>query len=226
MSTIRKACANCTISKRKCIIQKPKCARCSQKNLDCVYDLEPLNAPPRVSEKLLTFGFNVSNLDIMGFCIIKASKLLAPDIDPAICAPGHNNALEVIRLGFCTAPDLIRASKPATFVHPKLQLLGTYNHFMALVEKEPNGPSCESLTRLISIDIKNMPLKEVLTALQALLVHFAASISSFLLIQQEEIDNALSTLSEWTQALLKCVDDGIPKSQSSWQDWLLGESKL
>lgn len=226
MSTLRKACANCTTSKRKCAVQKPKCVRCSQKNLECVYDLEPLNAPPTESRKLFTFGFNLSNWNTLGVCIMKTLKLRAPDIDPAICAPGHDSALEITRLGFDTVPEHIRARKPASFVHPKLQLPGIYNHFTALVRKEGKGVSCESFKRLIQIDIKTVSSKEALTALQALLVHLAASIFSSFPTEQEEAEKSLSILSEWTQTLLACVDAGMPKSQSPWQDWLLGESKL
>jgi len=226
MSTLRKACANCTTSKRKCVVQKPKCARCSQKNLKCVYDLEPLNAPPTESEKLHNFGFNLSNCDSLGLCILKTLKLRAPDIDPAICAPGHDNALEITSLGFDTVPELIRARKPASFVHPKLQLPGIYNHFTALVEEKAKGVGCESFKRLIQIDIKTVSPKEVLTAFQALLVHLAASIFSSFPAEQKEADKSLTILSEWTQTLLACIDAGMPKSQSPWQDWLLGESKL
>jgi hypothetical protein len=157
---------------------------------------------------------------------MKTLKLLAPNIDPAICAPGHGSALEITRLGFNTVPELIRARKPASFVHPKLQLPGIYNHFTALVEKEAKGVSCESFKRLIQIDIKTVSPKEALTALQALLVHLAASIFSSFPTEQEEADKSLSILSKWTQTLLACVDAGMPKSQSAWQDWLLGESKL
>jgi hypothetical protein len=226
MSTLRKACTNCTTSKRKCVVQKPKCTRCSQKNLECVYDLEPLNAPPTESEKILTFGFNPSNCDSLGVCIIRTLKHRAPDTDPAICTPGCNNALEITRLGFDTVPELIRAKKPALFVHPKLQLPSIYNHFTGLVEKDAKGVSCESFKRLIQINIKTVSPIETLTALQALVVHLAASSFSSFPNEQEEAEKARRILCDWTQALLACVDAGMPKSQSLWQDWLLGESKL
>jgi hypothetical protein len=190
-----------------------------------VYDLEPLNTPPTEFEKVHTFGFNLSNYNALGVCIIRTLQLRASGADPAICAPGHENVLEVIRLGFDAVPGLIRARKPASFAHPKLQLLGIYNHFTALVEKEAKGVSCESFKHLIQIDIKTVSPKEALTALQALLVHLAASVFSSCPVEQEEADKSLSILSEWTQTLLACVDAGMPKNQSPWQDWLLGESK-
>ena len=141
------------------MVQRPKCARCSQKNLECVYDLEPLNAPPTESEKLLAFGFNLSNCQSLGICLIRTLKLGAPDIDPVICAPGRENPLEITRLGFDTVPELIRATKPASFVHPKLQLPGIYNHFAVLMEQEGKGVSYDSFKRLTKIDIKTVPPK-------------------------------------------------------------------
>jgi hypothetical protein len=39
---IRKACQTCTRRKRKCVIELPKCRRCQDKGLACVYDCEPL----------------------------------------------------------------------------------------------------------------------------------------------------------------------------------------
>jgi hypothetical protein len=228
MSTLRKACTNCTTSKRKCVVQKPKCTRCSQKNLECVYDLEPLHTPPTESEKLHAFGFNLLNNDTLGVCIMRNLKHHPSEIDPAIVDPRRNdNCLEVTRLGFGTVPELIRLRKPALFVHPKLELPSVCNHFTALVEKEERGVSSGSFKRLIQLDIRTVSLREVLTALQALLVHLAASVFSADSAEQEQADQYLVTfLSEWTQTLLTHVDAGMPKSQSLWQDWLLGESEL
>ena len=226
MSTLRKACANCTTSKRKCVVQNPKCARCSQKNLECVYDLEPLNAAPTEYEKLLSFGFNLSNCNSLGVCILRILKLGASNTDPAIRGRGHDNALEITRLGFGTVPEQIRAGKPALFVHPNILLPGIHNHFTVLLQEREKGVLCENFKRLIHIDIKTVSLKEALTALQALLVHLAASIFSSYPTEQEEADRSISILSEWTQNILACVDAGMPKGQSPWQDWLLGESKL
>src|SRR3954447_10530673 len=100
MLSRRKACTNCTTLKRKCVIQKPKCTRCSQKNLECLYDLEPLDAPPTPYEKLHGFGFNPSKWDSPGVCIIRTLKLRSSGTDPAIRTPHYGRAFEIIRLGF------------------------------------------------------------------------------------------------------------------------------
>ena len=226
MSSLRKACANCTRSKRRCVVQKPKCIRCSRKNLRCVYDLEPLRAPPTESEKLLAFGFDRTSWGPLGLCIMKALEFRVADMDPAVCIPGHNRPLEITRIGFDTVPEIIRAGKPASFVHPKLRFAGVNNHFTTLVQNEPRGVGSENFKHLIRIDITTITLKEALTALQALLVHLAASFFSPVADERVVADATHNILFEWMQALLKCVDAGIPKTHSAWQDWLLGESKL
>jgi hypothetical protein len=226
MSTLRKACARCTASKRKCIVQKPKCARCLQKNLDCVYDLEPLEAPVARLDKLLTFGINPSRWGPFGICIINNVRARSSDLDPAVCLPGQSRVLEIVRLGFVTVPDLVRAKKPAVFVHPKLQLAGVDNHFTALVDDKAPGVFCESFKRLFEVEVQAASLGEALTALQAALVHIAGSIFSPCAAEQAEAQKWFEMIPDWTKALLACVDAGLPKRQSPWQDWLLGESKL
>jgi hypothetical protein len=227
MKTLRKACRKCTTSKRKCVVQKPKCIRCLQKNFDCVYDLEPLTTPLTESEILFEYGVNLSTCHLEGICIMKRTfELQAPDIDPAICTPGRDKTIELTRIGFDTVPDCIRFKKPATFVHPKLQLPGVYNHFTALLEKHEEGVDCENFKYLVQIDFETLSLREALTALQAFLVHLAASIFSSIPIRQEEGGTFFHILYDWTKALLANVDAGMPKSQTLWQDWLLAESKL
>lgn len=44
MLVLRKACRNCTRSKRRCVVGLPKCERCRIRNLACGYDREPLVA--------------------------------------------------------------------------------------------------------------------------------------------------------------------------------------
>lgn len=40
--SLRKNCSSCTVAKRRCTIQLPKCQRCRNRQIECVYDLEPL----------------------------------------------------------------------------------------------------------------------------------------------------------------------------------------
>ncbi|TVY26488.1 NmrA-like family domain-containing protein [Lachnellula hyalina] len=227
MTTLRKACGNCTASKRKCIIQLPQCTRCTQKGLECRYDLEPLSAPTGQAGQFPDFSFNPSNCDSPGYCIMKTLKFRASDIDPAICRPGHEDAFEVLRLGFRSVPVLARAGKPAVFLHPKLEY-SIDKHFAGLGEMGDGGVCCESFKRLVEMDVKTVPVKEALAALQALLVYLA----TFFFSSQTEQENEnagrfLTVLSEWTQALLAAAPNATKmprKAQSPWQEWLLGES--
>ncbi|KAJ5726030.1 uncharacterized protein N7483_007387 [Penicillium malachiteum] len=220
---LRKACTNCTTSKRKCVVEKPKCTRCAQRNLECVYDLEPLKTPPTNAERLVALGFDPLSAQSVGVCIINTVTLQGPHIDPAICAPGLDRTVHITRIGFGTAPGLIRAGKPASFVHPKLNMQGVYNHFAALIEGKTIGVHSEGFKQLIRLERKRLCLKEALTAVQVLLVHLEASAFSSSRAERDDADRSLVLLSEWTQALFGLVDTRLPKG-SPWQDWLLGES--
>ncbi|KAF2673845.1 hypothetical protein BT63DRAFT_167793 [Microthyrium microscopicum] len=224
MPTLRKACTNCTTSKRKCVVRNPKCVRCSEKNLECVYDLDPLLTPPTKNERLLAFGFHPSSHKTLGRCILRNIQLRAPGCDPTISVPGGKHILDMVRLGFGTVPELLKRVKPASFVHPKLQISNKINPIATLVEQGAWGVCSQSFMRLKQTDIKMVSATEALTALQALLVHLAESLFSTCPGEQEQADQSLTLLSDWTQNLLALVDIGMPQCQSSWQNWLLAES--
>jgi len=189
-----------------------------------MYDLEPLNAPTGQAEILPIHIFNPSNCDSPGYCVMKTLEFRASDIDPAICRPGHEDALDIIRLGYQSVPGLVRAEKPAVFVHPKLQLHGNYNHLTAIGEIGQCGVSCESFKRLIQTDVKTVPIEEALTALQALLVCLAKYLFSSGQAEQANAEKFLGVLSEWTQTLLASAQTRMPRNKSLWQEWLFGES--
>jgi hypothetical protein len=212
MAILRKACRRCTTSKRKCVVQLPKCTRCAQKGFECKYDLDHLNAP--VSSQ-------PSGYDTPGYCVIKTIESLTLNVDPAICAPGHEDALQTIRLGYHSVPNLVRAGKPAIFVHPDLQLDGSYDHFAAF---ENGSMSYEKLEHLTQIDVKTLPVKDALSAHQALLVYLATFLFSSEEAEQTSAESFLGLLSEWTQILLESAKTRMPRNQSPWQDWLFGES--
>jgi hypothetical protein len=189
-----------------------------------MYDLEALNPPIGQPEKLPKFSFNPSNCVSLGYCIMRTLKFRASNIDLAICRPGYEDALEVIRLGYQSVPDLVRAGKPAVFVHPKLQLHSNYNHFAAFEEIGKGGVSCESFKRLVQIDVRTVPIKEALVALQTLLVYLATFLFSSSEPEQTTAEKYLNILSEWTQTLSASAQTRIPRNQSPWQEWLFGES--
>ncbi|KAL5337637.1 hypothetical protein BJX70DRAFT_227733 [Aspergillus crustosus] len=218
MAILRKACRNCTASKRKCVVQLPKCTRCAQRGLECMYDLEPLSTPIAQREAP-NFSWNPSVCDTPGYCLMKSVGERPSSIDPAICGPGHRDALEVLRLGFQPIPDFVRAGKPALFVHPKLQMHGDHNYLTEFM-RCGGDVSYESLRRLIALEVNVVPVKEALTALQTLLIHLA----TLALGGQVEMADYITLLSKWTQSLLASAQSKMPRDQSAWQDWLFGES--
>ncbi|PCG99276.1 Hypothetical protein PENO1_050500 [Penicillium occitanis (nom. inval.)] len=225
MSVLRKACRQCTVSKRKCIVQLPKCSRCTQKGLACTYDLEPINAPTGKLEVAPQLSFNPSNCDTPGYCVFKTLRLRPDDVDPAICRPGHEDAFELVRLGFQTVPGMLKAEKPAVFVHPKLKMRHySYDH-VAIFRKMGNEAVNErNFKNLLHLNIKTVPMEEALTAVQALLIYFANFL--FAPSEGEQFDTVqyLNTLFAWTQALFPSAQNEMPRDQSPWQEWLFAES--
>ncbi|RDW93599.1 Zn(II)2Cys6 transcription factor domain-containing protein [Aspergillus mulundensis] len=218
MASLRKACRNCTASKRKCVIQVPKCTRCAQRGLQCTYDLEPLSAPVAQLRETPQLSWNPSASEAPGYCLIRRVETRPSNIDPAICSPGHESALEVLRLGYQSIPSQLRSGKPALFVHSKLQLHGNRNHLDPLV-KSKTGIDYEDFMRLVGLNIEALPIKEALTALQALTVHLAT-----LALDGRNVQGFLDLLVEWAQALLASAQTQMPPEQSPWQTWLFGES--
>ncbi|KAL4780032.1 hypothetical protein BJX76DRAFT_364685 [Aspergillus varians] len=219
MASLRKACRNCTSSKRKCVVQLPKCTRCAQRGLECMYDLEPLSMPIVQPTKPPKLSWNPSVCDTPGYCFMKRVRTMLSNVDPAVCDPGNADNLETFRLGYQPVPGLVKAGKPAIFVHPKLNMHGDYNHFDALW-KTGNGVSYESFKRLVELNPTVVPIREGLTALQALLIH----LESFASNGRMKVENFLNLLLEWTQALLASAQSRMPPGQSPWQAWLFGES--
>ena len=224
MATLRKTCENCTSAKRKCIVQLPKCARCTQRGLECRYDLEPLNTRAGLPEELPNFSWNPSNCDTSGYCVLKPLRFREPGLDPLICTPGHRDTLEFIQEGFLSGLNLVGAGKPTMFVHPGLQVQSGYNHLAALSWMGNGGMNCERLQRLVHMDVTTVPVTEGLTALQLLLFCLAALISSPDLSERTYADGCLDVLSKWTQTILTSVQAWKRRDLSPWQEWLFGES--
>lgn len=224
MGVLRKACRNCTSAKRKCVVQLPKCARCVHKGLTCTYDLEHLNAPTGPAEETPNLSFNPSNCDSPGYCVFKTLTIRPSSIDPAVCRPGHTDAFELIRLGFQSVPEFIKAENPAVFVHPKLKTHSDcYDHIAVFREAGVFAVKEQNLDSLLQLDIKTVPMEEALTAVQALLIYLATFLFSTG-SGQSHTEKYLNILFEWTQIIFPSAQNKIPRGQSPWQEWLYGES--
>ena len=222
MTTLRQACNNCTVSKRKCIVLLPKCARCAQRGLACVYNLEHLNAPSGHPEEV--YG-SQAGLYPHGYCLLKTVASCGSAADPAISKPGQSHTLELVRRGYQAVPNLLRAGKPAIFVHPKFRAHSdARNHLDVFATQGESGVIYEDYQRLVQLDAKTLPMHEALTALQALLIYMGTFILSPSRVERDSAEESFIVLSEWTQNLLESVQRWIPRHQSSWQAWILGES--
>ncbi|KAF2652026.1 hypothetical protein K491DRAFT_605654 [Lophiostoma macrostomum CBS 122681] len=226
MPTLRKACRQCTSAKARCIIQTPQCKRCALRGLSCTYDLSPLTASCCPPDQPL------APKDTPGHCILRVLKVRG-GIDPAICDPGQEKAIEIIRLGYQSIPQKLREGSPALCVHPKLHTHGAYNHTSAftdhaLADTAQNGDGClgyEGFRRLLGVGFEDMDIYEQLTAVQALIVYIAIFHFPHGPPQEPDSGTALTTLSSWTAHLLSLTSNihSYPTT-SPWQSWLLAES--
>ncbi|KAJ0422393.1 hypothetical protein BJY00DRAFT_73995 [Aspergillus carlsbadensis] len=220
MTILRKACQNCTLSKRKCVVQLPRCTRCVERGLECTYDLEPLKAATVQDRQSPNMTFNTMVCETPGYCFMKSVNILSPHIDPAICGTGNTDNLELLRLGYQCVPDLLSLGKPALFVHPRLQLQGNSDHMAALMEARQDSLDHEIFERFIQLEVKRLSIIENLTGLQLLLVYGA-----FLFpVQQINTQAFLKVIYEWAQTLLESAQTRMPRDRSPWQTWLFGES--
>lgn len=223
MATVRKACRNCTSSKRKCTVQVPQCDRCSKKGLQCVYDLEPLSASAvdlKKASKIVSSTFNSIE---SGYCVIKTLTSLSSS-NTVICKHEETFVLDMMRIVVQSVHDLLWKCKPALFIHPWLQIQGNYNHYAVLTENQIGGVNHPSFHRLLKLDIKTVPILEALTAVQAFLIHMTTSLFSPDSMEQANAENYNNTLSVWTQVLFTEAQPRLPQDLSPWQRWLFGES--
>lgn len=224
MGSLRRACRSCTAAKRKCVVQTPSCARCIQKGIKCSYDLEHINAPTGDSDVFPSLTYNPSNCDTPGYCILKPLQFRGETIDPAVCAPGHNDNLVILRAIYFSIPDLLRDEKPAVFIHPKLHLQDSYNHCAVFQESRSNEQMYEDSGRLSRVDFKDMSTYEMLTALQALVLYTSNFLFSSNPLHQECAERCIDDLTAHTQNLLHSARTSNRGKQSPWQQWLFGES--
>jgi hypothetical protein len=120
---------------------------------------------------------------------------------------------------------MLKADKPATFVHPRLKMRQHCYDHVAIFREIGNAAINErNFNDLLQLDIKAVPMEEVLTAVQALLIYLAAFL--FAPNEGEQLDpvQLTNTLFAWTQALFPSAQNQMPRDQSPWQEWLFAES--
>lgn len=170
-------------------------------------------------------SFNPSSCDSPGYCVFKTLQMRPGDVDPAVCQPGHEDAFELVRLGFQSVPETLKADKPAVFVHPKLKWRNQgYDHLTKFRTTGNAAVNEQNMTNLLRLNIKTVPREEALTAVQALLVYIATLVFNPNISEQPDSYRYMNTLSEWTQTLFPSTEDEMPRGPSPWQEWLFAES--
>jgi hypothetical protein len=217
MATLRKSCRACSSSKRHCTVQLPSCARCVQKGLTCTYDLQPLSgadSEDKCSASLLLTGIG---FDTTGYCLLNRAeaynKHFGNGVDPSFCPPGHKEAQEIIQQCFMHVPEMVTSLRPATFIHPKLQIKADRS-YLSLIRSPVD----------VNIDISAVSLEEGLTALQTLLVFTAPLLVSEQPVKQEGAEPWLRVAEIWAQHLLNTASVDVLGARTPWQQWLLAET--
>ena len=121
-NSLRKACRQCTVAKRRCVIRFPYCERCSKKGLDCRYELEPLTKSPGFVHKP-----NQVLDDLPGkspiHCLL--NRDLESDHQTAplfLCSkPNVREGIEYVVSTLSSIPRQVLNNKPSVFIHPRIR---------------------------------------------------------------------------------------------------------
>lgn len=228
MATLRKSCHGCAKSKRHCTVQLPSCARCVQRGLTCTYDLQPFSGAEldtKCSANLLLKGIG---FDTTGYCVLDRAeaynKHFGSDVDPSYCPPGHEEAQQLIRHCYLNIPDMIASQRPATFVHPKLQMRAGRSYLSLARGPLNSAMTLLHLQTLAEVDVGAVPLEEELTALQVLLIFTAPMLVSEQRAKRDIAEPWLKVAEVWAQHLLTTVSVDMLKDRTPWQQWLFAES--
>ena len=212
---LRKACRNCTKSKRKCSVQLPSCTRCNKKRLVCSYDLEPLSSS---KSQISTPDQSVS------LCYIsRASSLNTHRTYSSIDIQLEYGHVHYVIWVLQQTPCLVITNKISALVHPKLQFRGFHNHvshITDLLEKAEN----QHFQNLLSLDVDDVPLHDAITALQSLILYLITYLFSTDPTVQTSAESHLHLLPDWASKLWTTAAHRIPANLSPHQSWLLGET--
>ena len=215
-NVLRKACRNCTRSKRRCSVQLPSCTRCTNKGLACEYDLEPLSTRRESTESTATHTAELCFLDLV-------SSLSTQRTYSTISIPMGQSQIRYVIWLLRQTPGLVNAGEVSALVHPKLQFRGDRN-YLARIAKMLERSESQEFHELLAVDIGNIPLGDAITAIQALvlyLIQFLFDVDSRV---QASTESHLWLLRQWVGILWTSAWTRVPTGLSPWQAWLLGET--
>lgn len=215
-ATLRKACRNCTKSKRKCSVQLPRCIRCTKKRLACSYDLEPLSTNLESEDLVEKQAPELCYLEL-------ASSLHTQRTYSAINIRIEWSHIHYVIWVLQQTPDLVQAGNVSALVHPKLHFRGNHN-YLAHVAEMLEKPHNQHFSDLLAVDIDHVPLEDAITAIQALILYLIRFLFSTTPSIQEHAESHLWLLPHWAGKLWTSAWCRIPAGLSPWQAWLLGET--
>jgi hypothetical protein len=250
---LRRACISCTKAKRKCLIGLPECARCRQRDLECVYENEPLvsdsrDAPylvKRSTPRRATLCKNNGIYDpeilryisaqhmsnkIQAFCLKEElsahnRSLMSTAVEIPVTTD-MKNTLYVIGELYCIE-GLAHRKMPTPFIHPELRLWGSkaplYSGMVDRYLKSCGPNRMEFISSLALLEVNNCPLMDLVAAAQVLILFLI----EHAFVQEQDssfVPRLLDLLAKWRGLLWSSARARMPLDLSRWHSWILGET--
>ncbi|KIW78965.1 hypothetical protein Z517_08805 [Fonsecaea pedrosoi CBS 271.37] len=252
--SLRKACRACTAAKRRCIVQLPQCPRCRTRQIDCVYDLEPLmGGTSRTSTSRSSTNLSAPIADDDGDLSVN-SKFLhyvsSLHMDPKrVALECYRNpttqypvvwrvpisadfpTVEYLARKLVDMADSVALSQSAPYIHPQRKprprpaLLGPDLDVESRKTTYSDITQCTRLSDLLcALHDSPEPLSEILQAFQILLGHIMRLLFSG---DQSKPRHKEKLLGHTRRLAVRLVNDAprmMPSNLSRWEAWILAES--
>lgn len=221
---LRKACRNCTVAKRRCIVRLPYCERCSKRGLECSYDLEPLGTPPATPNPMV---YSVSG-SLPIHCLLNQEYSKSRGETQPTFKNDVREGIDIVRSTLRGIPSRAIQQKPSVFIHPSLRSSLQQNWLSAAIHDIRTIPdilpSHENFRALLQTRSTSESLETVLPAVQAFMLYLLA----FTFCSTSEARAcALSYVEDMTsrvQQLERIAGAFTGRGFTPWQAWLFGES--
>ncbi len=233
-SSLRKACRICTKRKRRCIVELPKCQRCRQRNLKCIYDLEPLvtsRGPvqwrstthtwveaSKQSDAFLEYISSLHMSNKIHACLVNRSLVSSFAAVPLTQDP---DAVEYIIEKMLHFPGRAHHGETTPFTHPRLH---GQSFCTPLDFRVQAGTSGSQTPGNLILDVVVMTLEELLAATQELILFLIQHAFKEKGMTSRPIETGFYVLTQWRTLLWSRGFRATSSNLSAWQSWILGES--
>ncbi|ETN45626.1 uncharacterized protein HMPREF1541_09458 [Cyphellophora europaea CBS 101466] len=243
---LRKACVSCTKSKRRCIVQLPKCVRCASKNISCVFELQPLvkdnttAAAQALPDLAITTSANGPCCSTLCWLDLVSRpefadriKLVRMDHGLMHLSPAHP-AMEIqvdpetenyLMNELQRIPSLAAAGQINAFIHPKLRMKNVRDHVDVILAACRGDEQLEhSFKDLVQTEVAKEDLEGLLAAVQSLMLYLVIALNGPDSTNRAWGEGLLPLLKNWIEALLISAREKMPQHHSPWRSWILAES--